>query len=144
MEFSRINPLPDMPILGYSNSTANKDMMSKIWTDGDTVISLSWKLVTSNFSFSHNGFKCCLLLMRQNGYLWSKGLNLWWKQVIANRTLSNFLHTSTYWKKEKQKKRIYPYDYRIVKWTHSHTITPFDAPRKQAFWKHCGKRRNCS
>ena len=28
--------------------------------------------------------------------------------------------------------------------THSHTMTPFDAPGKQAFWKHCGKRRNCS
>ena len=28
--------------------------------------------------------------------------------------------------------------------THSHTVTPFDAPGKQAFWKHCGKRRNCS
>ena len=28
--------------------------------------------------------------------------------------------------------------------THSHTITPFEAPGKQAFWKHCGKRRNCS
>ena len=28
--------------------------------------------------------------------------------------------------------------------THSHTMTPFDAPEKQAFWKHCGKRRNCS
>ena len=28
--------------------------------------------------------------------------------------------------------------------THSHTKTPFDAPGKQAFWKHCGKRRNCS
>ena len=27
---------------------------------------------------------------------------------------------------------------------HSHTVTPFDAPGKQAFWKHCGKRRNCS
>ena len=22
---------------------------------------------------------------------------------------------------------------------HSHTMTPFDAPRQQAFWKHCGK-----
>ena len=31
-----INPLPDMPILGSSNSAANKDM-SKIWTNGDTV-----------------------------------------------------------------------------------------------------------
>ena len=28
--------------------------------------------------------------------------------------------------------------------THSHIMTPFDAPGKQAFRKHCGKRRNCS
>ena len=28
--------------------------------------------------------------------------------------------------------------------THSHTMTSFDAPGKQAFWKHRGKRRNCS
>ena len=27
--------------------------------------------------------------------------------------------------------------------THSHTMTPFDASGKEAFWKHCGKRRNC-
>ena len=26
--------------------------------------------------------------------------------------------------------------------THSHTKTPFDAPGKQSFRKHCGKRRN--
>ena len=32
------NPLPDMPILGSSNSAANKDMMSKIWKNGDTII----------------------------------------------------------------------------------------------------------
>ena len=32
-----VNPLPHMPILGSSNSTANKDMMSKIWTNGDTI-----------------------------------------------------------------------------------------------------------
>ena len=31
----------------------------------------------SNFSFSHNVFKSCLLLMRQNEYLWSKGWTLW-------------------------------------------------------------------
>ena len=31
------NPLPDMPILGSSNSAANKDM-SKIRTNGDTII----------------------------------------------------------------------------------------------------------
>ena len=28
-----------MPILGSSNSTANEDMMSKIWTNGDTELS---------------------------------------------------------------------------------------------------------
>ena len=33
-------------------------------------------LATSNFSFSHNVFKICLVLMRQNDYLWSKGLML--------------------------------------------------------------------
>ena len=27
--------------------------------------------------------------------------------------------------------------------THSHKMTPFDASGKEAFWKHCGKRRNC-
>ena len=35
--FRLFNPLPDMPILGSSNSAANKDMMSKIWTNGDTI-----------------------------------------------------------------------------------------------------------
>ena len=34
----RMNPLPDMPIFGSSNSMANKDIMKKIWTNGDTVI----------------------------------------------------------------------------------------------------------
>ena len=31
------NPLLDMPILGSSNSAANKDMMSKILTNGDAI-----------------------------------------------------------------------------------------------------------
>ena len=30
-------------------------------------------LVTSNFFFSHNVFKSCLLMIRQNECLWSKG-----------------------------------------------------------------------
>ena len=34
----RVNPLPDTPISGFSKSEANKDMMSKIWTNGDTII----------------------------------------------------------------------------------------------------------
>ena len=29
------HPLPHMPILGSSNSAANKNMMSKIWTNGE-------------------------------------------------------------------------------------------------------------
>ena len=33
-----LNPLPDMQISGFSNSAANKDMMSKIWTNGDTIL----------------------------------------------------------------------------------------------------------
>ena len=68
------NPLPKMRILGFTNSAAKKDMMSKIWTNGDTIIWLSRKHCgKSNFSFSHNLFSSCLLMMRQNENLWSKG-----------------------------------------------------------------------
>ena len=37
------NPLPHMPILGSSNSAANKDMTSKTWTNGNTIVRLSRK-----------------------------------------------------------------------------------------------------
>ena len=50
-------------------------MMSKIRTN-KTVWEKEKLLVTSNFSFSHNVFKICLVLMCQNEYLWSKGLNI--------------------------------------------------------------------
>ena len=33
-----VNLLPDMPISCSSNLAANKDMMSKIWTNDDTII----------------------------------------------------------------------------------------------------------
>ena len=33
-----INPLPHMPISGSSNSAANKNMITKIWTNRDTII----------------------------------------------------------------------------------------------------------
>ena len=33
-----LTPSPDIPILDSSSSTANKDMMSKMWTNGDTGI----------------------------------------------------------------------------------------------------------
>ena len=36
--WKRVNPFPDMQILGSSNSAANKDMMPKIWTNGDSII----------------------------------------------------------------------------------------------------------
>ena len=38
-----LNPLPHMPIEGFSNSAANKGMMAKIWKNGDTSICLSRK-----------------------------------------------------------------------------------------------------
>ena len=34
----QINPLPDLSILGFSNSAANKDIMSKLWINWDTII----------------------------------------------------------------------------------------------------------
>ena len=34
----RVNPLSDMPILGFSTSAVKKNMMLKIWTNGDTII----------------------------------------------------------------------------------------------------------
>ena len=40
-----LNPLPHMPILGSSNSVANKNMMSKIWTNGDTIPDSEEKIV---------------------------------------------------------------------------------------------------
>ena len=74
-----VNPLPDMPILGSSNSMANECHFKKMNKWGElSELKTLWKkeklLVTSNFSFSHNVFKSCLFLMRQNEYLWSKGL----------------------------------------------------------------------
>ena len=33
-----LKPLPDMPNSGSSNSAANKEMMSKIWTNGDSYL----------------------------------------------------------------------------------------------------------
>ena len=67
-----------MPILGSSNPTANKDLMSKIYGQmGIWLIELKtlWGK-ESYFSFSHNVFKSCLFLIRQNEYLWSKGLSV--------------------------------------------------------------------
>ena len=76
------NPLPDMPILGSSNSATNKDMIERNVDKWGYNYVIEYKtlwekeklLVTSNFSFSHNVFKSCLVLMCQNKYLWTTGL----------------------------------------------------------------------
>ena len=39
-------------------------------------------LIMSNFFFSHGVFKSCLLLIRENEYLWSNGLNL---RIVSER-----------------------------------------------------------
>ena len=74
-------------------------------------------LVTSNFSFSHNVLHSYIYSMRQNAVMCGNGL------------------------------RRETYDLRCGQGgglIHSQTMTPFDTPGKQAFRKHCGKRRNCS
>ena len=38
-----LNPLPDMPIIGSSNSAEKRDMMSNILTNADTIFRLSRK-----------------------------------------------------------------------------------------------------
>ena len=69
-----------MPILGSSNSASNENIIKVKNMDKwghSYLINIVGKeklLVMSNFSFSHNVFKSCLLLVRQNEYLWSKGL----------------------------------------------------------------------
>ena len=82
VENEMLNPLPEMPILGSSNSAANKDNDVKNGTNVDTIICVKtlWEkeklLASSNFSFSRNVFKNCLLLMRQKEYPWSKRLTV--------------------------------------------------------------------
>ena len=77
-----INPLPVLPILGFSNLAPIKILCQKYGQMGiqlfDKVENIVGKgeIVMSNFSFSRNVFKSFLLLMRQNEYLWSKGLSI--------------------------------------------------------------------
>ena len=68
--------------LGSSNSAADIDMMSKYGKMGkqlpDGVENIVGKGEMARYEhfFSNNIFKSCLLLMRQNEYLWRKGLTL--------------------------------------------------------------------
>ena len=82
------NPLPHMPTLGSSNSAANKDMMSKIWTNEDTIILLSRKHCGQWTNCSLRAiylfptlFSKAVLLMHQNEYLCSKGRTILMLQV---------------------------------------------------------------
>ena len=70
MHINEFNPLPNMPILGFSNLAANKDMIAKVgqmriqlsaWVEN--IVRKEKLLITSNFSFSHYVFKSSLLLM---------------------------------------------------------------------------------
>ena len=95
-----------MPILGFSNWVANKDMVSKIWKKWgySYLIELKtlWEkeklLVTSNFSFSQNVFKSRPLLMRQNEYLWKS--QVW----IYSTDNQNEISVKKYTKKKYEKR----------------------------------------
>ena len=58
------NSVPYMPILGFSNSATNKDIMSNIWTNYLIEKNTLWEKeklhIMSNFSFSYNVFKSSL------------------------------------------------------------------------------------
>ena len=56
------------------SSQASKNVLSKIWTNGVQLWEKKKFLVASNFFFSLNVFKSCLMLMSQTEYFWSKGL----------------------------------------------------------------------
>ena len=48
--------------------------MGKLSDRAENIVGKGEIARTSNFLFSHNVFKSYLVLMRQNEYLWSKGL----------------------------------------------------------------------
>ena len=80
-----VNPLPHMPILGSCNSAANKDMMSKILTNGDTIFWLSWKhcgkrrncWLRAISSFPTMFSKCLLWAISSFPTLFSKAVSCW-------------------------------------------------------------------
>ena len=106
-------------------------------------------LITSNFSFSHSVFYPFVkpfAIFIKSKIVVCKLFSVWknLKSVVRERVKSwspnehfLFLNNSIWriwW--------IFPQFDQYFVLTCSHTMTPFDAPGKQAFWKHCGKRRN--
>ena len=87
-----------MPILGPSNSVANNDMISKIWTNEKYgQMRIQWSYWVENIvgkgeiaPFPTMFSKSCLLLVRQNEYQWSRvkqtGL-LWIHNFIVSRLI---------------------------------------------------------
>ena len=94
LQNNKLNPLPHMSIWALPIQQQIKNMMSK--TKANVVQLYDWVentegkeklLITSNFFFSNNVFKSCLLLMCQNEFLWSKGLksSLKWKEFFEDK-----------------------------------------------------------
>ena len=73
------NPLPRIPILGSSNSAANKNMMSKTWTNGVQFSDGEEKIVGKEeiarykqFLLFPQCFQKLSVVDAENEYLWSK------------------------------------------------------------------------
>ena len=87
-------------------------------------------LVTSNFPFSNSVFKWLVLQPRKNQGLFGKGLKknstIW---ITIYRLPENAVGIVEYF---------------CLLLTLSQTSPGFYVSAGQVFWKHCGKRRNCS
>ena len=67
-----------------------------------------------------------------------------WKSFGAQQfTWAYSAKNVIFWKKNCWGWLTSDFFYMHVHLTHFHTMTPFDAPGKEAFWKQCGKKRNC-
>ena len=106
-----------MAIFGFSNSAANKGVLSKIWKNGVQLSDWVENIVgKGEIAHSHYVFKSCLLSMHQNEYLWSKRLTkiqiclcnqqqLQHVNPFPNKSLflrvCSTSHLKTQWRKEK-------------------------------------------
>ena len=69
-----MNPLPDMPILGFSKSVENKDMTAKRWTNGDTIICLSRNIVgKGEITLSIRGHEILMVCQGEGEREWGVG-----------------------------------------------------------------------
>ena len=79
--FSKIKSLPDMPIIGSSNSKANKDMMSKIRTNGGYSYLIELKTVRKGEIARYEQFllfpRCFQKLSVVNTYIYYSNIGHW-------------------------------------------------------------------